>query len=477
MTAGKPPQPDPLAQAAQRFLDALMPILKGKCPGGDDAALTVRGLPRWLLDVDLGVGGRSYKAVPIVFTAEQQCAARMLGELREAGMEPLADLVQALRADPTIGPRLSGQSVTSFGAGGHAWQAPSMIQLLVDRALTDGGGFDLEPSVRDSVTKGWVEALRRASDRLIVVVALREFEASTVPILLEPDLQIDELSEREVTAALAFGGGLRGLAIDERHVARTFGIRTSFDSRLFIDEIPAAESQREQDVRQQAEERAALLLLALRVFKAGRVSASGSFQYTMSWWDDVSPAQGSIGPLFGWHAAQPYVLADEEVTRLREFWSSFKKAHDRPTIASALRRFSFAGDRTLPEDEIVDLLIASESLFFSDISRADRGEFRFRLSTRVALLLGETADERKSIAKFMRHAYDARSGIVHGGDPGAENLRTLEGHRVSAAECAAVLMELLRRALRTAIGFEASGQGFPPNWDELMFGREDMTSG
>ncbi len=76
---------------------------------------------------------------------------------------------------------------------------------------------------------------------------------------------------------------------------------------------------------------------------------------------------------------------------------------------------------------IVDLLIAAETLFFSDITRADRGEFRFRLSSRVALLLGETPDERRRLAKFMRHAYDARSGVVHGGDPGAENLRALEG--------------------------------------------------
>jgi hypothetical protein len=146
-----------------------------------------------------------------------------------------------------------------------------------------------------------------------------------------------------------------------------------------------------------------------------------------------------------------------------------EKVHERPVVAGALRRFSFAADRALPDDKIVDLLIAAESLFFSDIRPPDRGEYRFRLSTRIALLLGETRDDRMQIAKFMRHAYDARSGVVHGGDPGKENLRALNGDRVSAAECASVLEELLRHALRVAISRLAGGGNFPPKWEELMF--------
>jgi hypothetical protein len=184
---------------------------------------------------------------------------------------------------------------------------------------------------------------------------------------------------------------------------------------------------------------------------------------------EVLPASGSFGWSFGWHAGDPYVLEAKDHGALRKLLSALEKVHERPVVAGALRRFSFAADRALPEDKIVDLLIAAESLFFSDISPKDRGEYRFRLSTRVALLLGEMRDERMQIAKFMRHAYDARSGIVHGGDPGEKNLRALDGGRVSAAECASVLEDILRRALREAILRLASGEEFPPDWEELMF--------
>jgi hypothetical protein len=122
-------QPDPVVDAAGNLLDDLMPLLKEKCPGGNDQPLELPGPPGWIPELDMALGTRRYKAVPMFFTAEHQCAARMLGELRAAGMRPLAQLERALAADPTIGPRLDHE-VSSSGAGGQTWQGPSMVQLL-----------------------------------------------------------------------------------------------------------------------------------------------------------------------------------------------------------------------------------------------------------------------------------------------------------------------------------------------------------
>jgi hypothetical protein len=69
----------------------------------------------------------------------------------------------------------------------------------------------------------------------------------------------------------------------------------------------------------------------------------------------------------------------------------------------------------------------------------------------------------------MRHAY-ARSRIVHVGDPGEKNLRSLDGKRVSAAECASALEDVMRRALQLAIVRLAADEPFPPAWDDLMYG-------
>src|SRR5436189_1264470 len=106
--------------------------------------------------------------------------------------------------------------------------------------------------------------LRRASDRMTVIVALHEFHAPAVPILLEPGgLEIDELSESEVAAALALGAGRIGPSIDERVISRGFGIRRPFESRLFIDGVPPHEGEQEMAVRVDARQRAELVLLAL----------------------------------------------------------------------------------------------------------------------------------------------------------------------------------------------------------------------
>jgi hypothetical protein len=344
-----------------------------------------------------------------------------------------------------------------------------MVQWLVDQAITRAGGFDLTASIRDSLTKNWAEALRRPSDPITIVLALTEFAAPTVPIRLESNLEIDELNEQEIGAALMSGAGLGGFLLDERTVSTVFGIRSSFESPLLVEGVPPANPNREAVTGADARKRADLVLLALRVFKAGRVSTSGSFEYTRSLDSPVSPVGWSLGHLFGWHPGDPYVLAEGELPRFLDFWAAFKKVHARPAISGALRRFSFAADRTLPDDEIVDLMIAAESLFLSEIDEKYRGELRFRLATRAASLLGPTLDERLRLFRFMGRAYDARSVIVHGGVPKQKDLRRVNGVSGSVHEFADDLEGVIRESLHRAIRLLASDEPFPPDWEKLMF--------
>jgi hypothetical protein len=459
---------DPVIVAASAFLDDLMPVLKRRCPG-DSEPLELRGFTQWILDSDLGVGMRRYRAATMSLTAEQQCAVQVLNGLRETGFESLTRLEEALAADPAIGPRIRASSVTSFGAGGGAMQALPWIQLLVDHAVSEASGFDLEPTARDELVARWAESFRRPSDRITLVLVLYEFDAPETPIVVEANLEIDELREDEIAAALSFGGGLRGLEVDERMVSKTFGIRRSFETQLFVDQIPEAEADKEQRIREEAEDRAQLLLQALRLFKAGRVTASGSFQYVTSPLTGVRPVMGGVGPMFGWHWGQPYVLTPEETPAFLEFWAKFDKARTTTVIASALRRFRFAADRASPEDEIVDLMIAAESLFLSETSKRDRGEMRYRLATRAGALVGTSVEDRLRIWKFMRDAYDARSVIVHGGTPDEKDLLGLDRQPLRLDLFADELDDVMRRALQRAITMVAYGQGFPPAWEELIF--------
>jgi hypothetical protein len=458
---------DPVVATARTFLDKLMPILDESCPGAEDEALPLHGFVDWVPD-QTALTGR-WSAETRVISIEQQCATRMLGELRASGLPELDALEVALADDPIIAQRLD-QEVSSSGAGGHNWQPASLVQTFLDRVIEKADRFNLDDALRDTLATEWVETLRRPCDHIVTIIALHEFRAESPPVSLGTDLEIDLLREEEIAAALRLGAGIKGLAPDERWVSPTFGIRSYFDSRLYVGGVPAEKSDEEVAVRTEAAGRAERVLLALRLFKSGRVRQSGTFDCVIWSADDVTPAAGSFDWSFGWHAGDPYVLKADEHEAFRDLWSALEKVRERIELAGALRRFTYALERTLPEDKIVDVMIAAESLFFSDIGPKDRGEFRFRLSTRVALLVGQTPQERRQIAKFMRHAYDARSGIVHGGDPGEDNLRALDGTRVSAAECAAALEDVLRRALQRATLRLAGGERFPPDWEELMYG-------
>lgn len=156
-----------------------------------------------------------------------------------------------------------------------------------------------------------------------------------------------------------------------------------------------------------------------------------------------------------------------------KFWSDIKKIHQqgrRGYLDVALRRFGYAGERHRPEDRVIDLLIAAESLFLNDIENV--GELRFRLSLRAAMFIDtDTEEEQIMIYKHMRKAYDVRSTIVHGGSP--ELPAKPDGTVYSLSEFSEITAEYIRMAIHKVIDL-AKNPSAPKNlidWDGLIFHR------
>ena len=84
-------------------------------------------------------------------------------------------------------------------------------------------------------------------------------------------------------------------------------------------------------------------------------------------------------------------------------------------LALALRRFTASYQRVSDEDRLIDCWVAFEALYAPD----QTSELRFRVSLRIARLLGSTREQRVSLFASMRRSYDWRSHIVHGGGPPA----------------------------------------------------------
>lgn len=115
----------------------------------------------------------------------------------------------------------------------------------------------------------------------------------------------------------------------------------------------------------------------------------------------------------------------EHATAVRYLNAALRYRSDLEDLRPSLRRATHtAGNyyeghhkRTTPEDQLLDLVIALESLF----SPNRQGELRFRIALNAALLLGKDPEDRNAIMDFVMDVYDHRSGLVHGGKSPFEN--------------------------------------------------------
>lgn len=121
--------------------------------------------------------------------------------------------------------------------------------------------------------------------------------------------------------------------------------------------------------------------------------------------------------------AKFYTLTRDELPKLYAFGSAYTKLQaiigdPQPRtlrLANSLAGTYYEGHYRRLEGErdqkLIDLVIALETLF----SPGNEGELRFRIAQRAAILLGKEAEERKTLMKFFKTVYDARSQIVHSG--------------------------------------------------------------
>jgi hypothetical protein len=125
------------------------------------------------------------------------------------------------------------------------------------------------------------------------------------------------------------------------------------------------------------------------------------------------------------------ILEVWKVLRQRDFQRKNKG------LALALRRLSYQAQRERSEDELLDIMIAAEALYLSEVgNETERGDLRYRLSLRAAFWVNvdEAGMGRRDVFKLMRSAYDARSAVAHGGTPKSKEIK-VRGE-TSPSECA-----------------------------------------
>jgi hypothetical protein len=279
-------------------------------------------------------------------------------------------------------------------------------------------------------------------------------QPAVVPVEIDEGWTIDRMTDAEVREVGTWG--IVGMSMLKPQYTvrfqRQLVARESLDSSEAVSEIA-----RIQDEGYRAIE---LTVWALRLFKRGAISVPimiGGPPFR----EDIHGAS---------HLEQPQsaiVVYDLSADETRDF-ASFVREYGDGLTAKALdypiRRFSEAETKQNPEDKIVDLMIACESLLLPD----REGELSYRMALRFAFTLGDSGKRRRELFDQMKAAYAIRSWIVHGKTRSVPKLPNgQDADLVGLIVFSRSLGDLVREALLGAVISAHEGK-WPPDWDAAI---------
>ena len=380
--------------------------------------------------------------------------------------------VEALERDPIIAPQL-GQVVGSM-LGQVIMTAPMILQSAVTAAVNLPGSLTINDGKFDAFyteLEGYLYSPTIQVTTLTPLLRIGGYPRGSVT--MSPETVVAQLDAPEVERCLSVGvpntfgppffandpplWGVRTTGT----VPKLVGVTASANVAEFEAFIARGDAERDRAVA------------ALRLHKHGRVAPLATLRFPFPHLGIGSGTSVAIlGP--GQHMFVTYTISEEEspsIARLATTLGAKSVISDR-SLQNAMRRFSYAGDRTRDEDRLVDLLIAAESLF---LGGSRDTEVRYRLSLYAATLLGNSAETRRDIARTMRNAYDVRSDVVHGRRPDAQSLGTIKDRARTLAEFTDVVEDIVRRGvLRLSDLAHAARAGRQPiDWDDLLLGEPD----
>jgi hypothetical protein len=350
-----------------------------------------------------------------------------------------------------------------------------ILKSQIYAMLNDEGCLAFTDERFQSEWQELVSFLRAAQIASKTVAPLPHLVVPSFPLQLNNELALDRLTDDEVTrcyrvgvirplsmnAPLIYGNlavGIRRTIFLPKLVGRgdepheptkavdegSFGKRPIFRDDLVIDDV----------------------LSALRLFKHTQIRSAGLASWTDCPWLNSGTSFRVLGQ---WPYGGQFELSEGEVPHFLELWGLLEQEATR--FGFSIHRFNLAFDRGLLADRIVDLVIAAETLFLSDLDEKYRGELRFRFALRAAKFIDHPSYSEHDIFLVMRRAYDARSAVVHGGSPTEIHL---PGNKSATLPTFIdTIEELVRLGIRKAFSMKGDGKRMrqPEFWDTLIFSK------
>ena len=441
---------DKLEQALREWLSEAVAHLSG---GSEPDVF--RGLRRWQRDSD-GVFRHRERSTRVWRDAELEAVQRM---------PSWRAVEQALIDDERLRAQLDQQVGTAQG-GAHfdAEMVARQVLPLPDEVGDLGAVFARRYGELDRF-------LAAQEIEHVVVWPLPGLTSSEFPITLEEDVDLDIMSDGELTAVLdtevlrLIFPGLQVLSPAENQQAC---LRYRYRWPKVIGDFEQA-AQQAQTLEERLNGTRDALEQVLALLFANPVAISGRASFQGEW----TPHSGGVTvqpvPLTQAQRFRRMHFDDKAAAEMVKTWRQLRQPRllqRYKAIALALRRLSYQAHRERIEDELVDILIAAEALYLSDVGFEELG---FRMALRAAALCdSQTLDMTpRNVFDLMKSAYGVRSKIVHGDVPKPKDLK-LKGVQVPLAEFVQGIEEVVRQGLREALNRAASRRfKWPPDWDGM----------
>ncbi len=123
-----------------------------------------------------------------------------------------------------------------------------------------------------------------------------------------------------------------------------------------------------------------------------------------------------------------------------------------------------------PEDKIIDLAIAFESLYLSNIPESTELSFRLRLY--AAWYLKKKTKDRKDLMKIFNRLYDWRSAVVHNGKLPEKKISRTKKRPYTQEEISELITQAQDLCQESIINVLEDGEF--PDWNSLILGEESL---
>lgn len=179
-------------------------------------------------------------------------------------------------------------------------------------------------------------------------------------------------------------------------------------------------------------------------------------------WSGNSLSRTSYYPLSHVSPSEEYTLELEESSKVIELYQIIVNKMPK-NIQIAIDRFNRSYERYESVDTLLDIIIGLESLL--KVS----SEITYRISNRIAFLIGKDETEREEIFSFIKDAYSIRSRIVHGDYDSIEDTPVWKKrNEKNPKEFLIKLNETLRNSIKTILLEIPKEQINDKNFFELM---------